>query len=171
MMRQKREQMLTFTNPARLFIIAAIIILFASLARGEPLTIQNEYVTDPLTGVALDGYDAISYYTQKEPILGLPEYELIWSGVSWYFSNEANRAVFVRAPQIYAPQFGGHGTMGLARGYLSDGNPNIFAILGCRLFLFYSTSNKDAFMLAQKPAYIKANNNWQFLSSKLVPAE
>ena len=131
--------------------------------------IQNSIVVDPLTGVALDGYDPVSYFTEEEPALGLPEYEYVWHGVSWYFTNEANRAVFVRAPEIYAPQFGGHGTMGLARGYLTDGNPYIYSKLGGKIFLFYSFGNRDAFMLAQRPSYIKAFNNWKFLSQKFSP--
>ncbi len=170
-MRQRSKQMLSFIGFIRFLLAGIAIILLAGSVSAQYLTLQNKIVIDPLTGVALEGFDAVSYFTQKEPLLGRPEYELNWNNVTWYFSNEANRAVFARAPEIYAPQFGGHGAMGLARGYLSDGNAKIFALLGGRLFLFYSTSNKDAFMLAQRSAYIKARNNWQYFSSEFVPAE
>ncbi|MCF6344430.1 MAG: twin-arginine translocation pathway signal protein [Devosiaceae bacterium] len=163
--------MLTIAKFMRLILVGLSLILLSSGSFAQNLNLQNIYVTDPLTGVAIEGYDAVSYYTQEAPALGRPEYELSWNGVVWYFSNEANRAVFIRAPEIYAPQFGGHGTMSLSRGYLTDGKANIFALLGGRLFLFYSSSNKDAFMLSQKTAYIKARNNWEFLSSRLIPAE
>ncbi len=176
MMRQKCKQILTIFKPFGLFALniifaANIIFSFANLASASQINIKNKYVTDPLTGVALEGYDPVSYFTQDEPLIGRPEYELVWNGVSWYFANEANREVFSRNPEIYAPQFGGYGSMSLARGYLADGNPNIYSLIGERLFLFYSNSNKDAFLLAPKFAYLQASKNWEFLSANLVPAE
>ncbi len=42
----------------------------------------------------------------------------------------ANRDVFMRNPEIYAPQFGGHCVTSLARGYLSDGKPRLYVISG-----------------------------------------
>ncbi len=171
MMGQNRKQMLSFTKILRfLFALFAVLMpVYGPMAKQSFL--QNEYVVDPLNGVALGGYDAVSYFTEDEPLLGRPEYELEWKNVIWYFSNEANREVFSRAPEIYAPQFGGHGTMGLARGYLSDGNPRVYLILADRLFLFYSHSNKEAFMMSAKSSYIKARNNWEFFSDRFLPAE
>jgi|GEM_PF-260546 len=129
------------------------------------------YVVDPLTGVALNGYDPVSYFTGDQPVTGRPEFELVWGGVSWFFASGANRDVFLRAPEVYAPQFGGHGTMGLARGYLSDGNPLVYAVIADRLFLFYSTANRDAFMQAQRASYERALRNWEFLSSDLLAGD
>ena len=171
MMRQKRKQMLTIANP-KCFSLVLFIILFSIVTSfAQNLFLQNKIVTDPLTGAALEGFDAVSYFTEQKPELGRAEYEYIWNGVSWYFSNQANREVFTRAPEIYAPQFGGHGAMGLARGYIIDGNANIYELLGGRLFLFYSNTNRDAFMLSQRTSYIKAKNNWEFFLTDLLPSE
>lgn len=128
------------------------------------------YISDPLSGVAIYGFDPVSYFTGEEPQHGRPEFEYVWKGLSWYFASEANREVFTRDPLIYAPQFGGYGLMSLSRGYLSEGNPRVYAILGDRLFFFYSTSNKDAFMLIQRTGYERAMENWQVLSAKLAGA-
>ena len=65
-------------------------------------------VTDPLTGVAIDGYDPVTYFTEPEPQPGKPDFEYYWGGVPWYFASAANRDVFMRAPEVYAPQYGGH---------------------------------------------------------------
>lgn len=130
-------------------------------------TLSNAIVIDPLSGVAIGGYDVVSYFTEEEPLVGRPEFEYVWRGVPWYFANAANRDVFAGSPAIYAPQFGGYGLMGLARGYLSEGNPRVYEILGGRLFLFYSSSNKDAFMLSQKAGYERAAQSWSVLSQDL----
>ena len=83
-------------------------------------------VTDPLTGVAIDGYDAVSYFIDAEPQPGKPDFEYDWQGVPWYFDSAANRDVFMRNPDVYAPQFGGHCVTSLSRGYLSDGKPRLY---------------------------------------------
>jgi YHS domain-containing protein len=124
-------------------------------------------VTDPLTGVAIDGYDPVSYFIEPEPVPGKPDYEYVWGGVSWYFASAGNRDVFARNPQTYAPQFGGHCVMSLSRGYLSDGKPRLFLIDALKLYFFYSTANRDAFLMSKAEALKLAEGNWQNLSKGL----
>ena len=52
------------------------------------------------------------------------------------------------SPEIYAPQYGGHGAMSVARGFLSDSDPQIYTVFKQRLYLFYSAGNREAFLLA-----------------------
>ncbi|MCD7060412.1 YHS domain-containing (seleno)protein [Pelagibacterium xiamenense] len=120
-------------------------------------------MTNVLTGVAIDGYDPVSYFTGPEPRRGSPQYVHEWAGIPWYFASAANRDVFARAPEIYAPLFGGHGAMAMSRGYLSDGNPQIYRIVGDRLLLFFSVGNREAFDLAGPAALAQALDNWERL--------
>lgn len=126
-------------------------------------------VVDPLTGVALGGYDPISYFDPGEPHAGRPEFAYEWGGVPWYFTSAANRDAFARAPETYAPQFGGYGAMGVARGFLAAGNPRIYAVLADHLFLFYSTGNRAAFLMAPRDAYKAAEEKWPALVKDVVP--
>ncbi len=177
-MRQIRKQILTIPGSWRGFcgrlrgvraVVVAVSLALSGAVAGAGVV--TAVVTDPLTGVAIDGYDPVSYFTADAPHAGLPEYEYRWRGVPWYFESAANRDVFRRAPEIYAPQFGGYGLMALARGYLSQGNPRVYAVLEDRLFLFYSTSNRDAFLKAQRSSYEKAAANWTELSQQLSGPE
>jgi YHS domain-containing protein len=156
MMRQIGKQILT--------IAAWLLLVVAAPADGLLSTI----VTDPLTGVASDGYDPVTYFTDSEPRLGKPDFEYDWAGVPWYFVSAANRDVFMRNPTVYAPQFGGHCLMSLARGYLSDGKPRLYAIEGMRLYVFYSSANRDAFLLSRSQAVADAGRNWPGLSTSLI---
>ncbi|HEY4201851.1 MAG TPA: YHS domain-containing (seleno)protein [Devosiaceae bacterium] len=124
-------------------------------------------VTNPLTGIALDGYDPISYFTEVEPLEGTSSFSYDWGGVTWYFANVANRDVFKASPEIYAPQFGGHCTMSLSRGFLSDGNPRVYLVLGQQLFLFYSAANREAFLLSPAKALTDAIAQWPNLAATL----
>ena len=161
-MRQKRKQILTITA-----LLGAVALCAApSLALAQPLV--ETIVTNPLTGVAIDGYDPVSYFTDSGPRQGVPEFALEWQGVTWYFSSEANRDVFVRHPDVYAPQYGGHCAMSLARGYLSDGNPRLFTIVGVKLYLFYSVANREAFFQAESSALASAETQWKVIAPTLV---
>ncbi|VAW17172.1 hypothetical protein MNBD_ALPHA12-2206 [hydrothermal vent metagenome] len=176
MMEQTGKQILIMKRIFRLLagagkkLALAGLVLAGLVAGGAALAatsnIVPDIVVDPLSGVAMSGYDPVSYFTEKAPLKGKPEFELFWNGVPWYFASEANMEVFYKNPQIYAPQFGGFGTMSLARGFLSEGNPLIYAVLNDRLFLFYSFSNRDAFNLTDKSTRIKAYDNWPQLHDK-----
>jgi hypothetical protein len=159
MMRQIGKEILT---------IAALLggLLLAAPASAE--SVITAIVTDPLSGVAIDGYDPVSYFTDGEPKQGKPDFEYYWGGVPWYFVSAANRDVFIRAPEVYAPRFGGYCVMALARGYLSDGKPGIYLVRHDRLYLFYSTANRDAFELSEAEAASKAGGNWPKLSATLI---
>jgi hypothetical protein len=156
MMRQIGKQILT---------IAAGLLLLATAARADGLI--TSIVTDPLTGVAIDGFDPVSYFTDAEPQPGLPDYEYDWGGVPWYFESAANRDVFARNPQIYAPQYGGHCLMSLSRGYLSDGKPRLYVVEGLKLYFFYSAANRDAYLMARSAAVADAEKNWPKLRDGL----
>jgi YHS domain-containing protein len=156
MMRQIGKQILT---------IAAGLLLLATAARADGLI--TSIVTDPLTGVAIDGFDPVSYFTDAEPQPGLPDYEYDWGGVPWYFESAANRDVFARNPQIYAPQYGGHCLMSLSRGYLSDGKPRLYVVEGLKLYFFYSAANRDAYLMARSAAVADAEKNWPKLRDSL----
>jgi hypothetical protein len=160
MMRQICKQILT---------IALLTAALIGAARAE--SVVTAIVTDPMTGVALEGFDPVSYFTEPQPVPGLPDYEYYWGGVPWYFASAANRDVFIRAPQIYAPQHGGHCAMSLARGYLSDGKPKIFVIEKMKLYLFYSVANREAFLIAKDDALGKAAASWTNLAADLAGHE
>ena len=157
MMRQIGKQILTIA-----------VLLGGLLAPVQAASIVTTIVTDPFSGVALEGYDPVTYFTEAQPQLGLPDYEYYWGGVPWYFVSAANRDVFIRAPEVYAPQHGGYCEMSLARGYLSDGNPKIYAVEKMKLYLFYSAANREAFLLSKAEAIAEAEGKWPVLSKDLI---
>jgi YHS domain-containing protein len=158
MMRQTRKQILT---------LALGLLCFATPQAVGAAPLVDTIVTDPLSGVALEGYDPVSYFTGGEPQPGKPDFEYDWGGVPWYFINAANRDVFSRHPEVYAPQYGGHCAMSLSRGYLSDGNPRLWVIERLKLYLFYSTANRAAFLDSPDAALVAAAANWPGLAGDL----
>jgi YHS domain-containing protein len=115
-MQQTSKQILT--------MFAVVLPLFglfsAHFAPGYGQSVVSYITTDPLTGIAIGGMDPVSYFTEPAPLPGKPEFEFYWMGAPWLFANEANFEIFKRHPEIYAPQYGGHGAMSMARGFVSD---------------------------------------------------
>ena len=170
MMRQKRKQNLTIVQ--RLGVL--VLLIAASLGPGAAVQaagLINAIVNDPLTGVAIDGYDPVSYFTEPQPLQGRPDHVYEWGGVPWYFASAANRDVFMRRPDIYAPRYGGHCATSLSRGFVSDGKPMLYAISGARLYLFYSVANREAFLDADAPPVTAANTNWNRLQTNLTQGD
>lgn len=162
MMKQTSKQILT--------MLALFVPL---LAAGWALPIRAQsvvsaIVTNPLTGIAMDGYDPVSYFTESEPLLGSADFEYEWGGVPWLFASAANRDAFISAPEVYCPQYGGHGAMAAARGFLSDGDPHLYTVFKQRLYLFYSAANREAFLLSPDEAALKGAENWKKLSPMLT---
>jgi len=146
--------------------VSALLPRITVLA-GEQAQPPRGFLADPLTGVAMGGYDPVSYFTEDAPQIGRPDFEWVWAGLPWYFTSAANRDVFMRAPEIYAPQFSGRCLLSLSRGYLSDGDPRLYAVYEQRLFLFYSVGNREAFLLSPGEALHTAESEWPKLSAAI----
>jgi hypothetical protein len=163
MMKQTSKQILTMLA----FVLPLLGMVSLAIPGARAQSVVTLIVTDPLTGVGIYGWDPVSYFTEAEPLPGRADFEYIWNKVPWHFATAANRDIFEGAPEIYAPQFGGHGAMGIARGYVSDSNPTIYTVFKQRLYLFYSAANREAFLLAPDEAAREAEARWPELSKGL----
>ncbi|UJW87235.1 YHS domain-containing (seleno)protein [Devosia sp. SL43] len=149
------------------FVLPLLGTVSAALAPAQAQSVVTLIVTDPLTGIGLSGTDPVSYFTEPIPLAGRSDHEFIWQNVPWYFATAANRDIFAGNPDIYAPQFGGHDAMGVARGFVSDSDPRIYAVFKQRLYMFYSAANREAFLLAPDAAGRAAEERWPELAKNL----
>lgn len=163
MMTQISKQILTMLA----FVLPLLGAAGGTVLPARAQSVVTLIVTDPLTGIGIYGMDPVSYFTEAEPQQGRGDFEFIWNNVPWHFASAANRDIFMRAPEIYAPQFGGHGAMGVARGYVADSDPRIYTVFKQRLYLFYSAANREAFLLSPDAAAQAAEEQWAKLSKSL----
>ncbi len=123
----------------RRFFKRVVFLIAMALGLGIPLA----HAGDPVNtkrGVALKGYDAVSYFTEGKPAKGSSSQIFEWQGASWHFVSEANRAAFAADPEKYAPQFGGYCAYAASEGYLYDASPNYWRIVDGKLYLNYNGS-------------------------------
>ena len=115
---------------------------------------------NPNTGLAISGFDPVAYFTDASPKIGRPDMELTLGGVVWRFLNEGNRAAFVAHPEVYRPQFGGYDPVAIARGTSVPGHPLFWAVVGNRLYLFYSGTARAAFLADPGRIIEAAERKW-----------
>ena len=153
--------------------IAAFAGLFAvMLLAGPSGSLANPtetIVVDWHTGLAIDGYDPVAFYTDRKPMRGSADFELRYGGVVWRFCNIGNRAAFAARPDIYMPQFGGYDPLGVARGVAVAGNPTVWLINGERLFLFYDNARLETFRADAARLTVTAERRWPQVRNTLSP--
>lgn len=107
----------------------------ASDRRPEHLCIDDK-------GIALGGFDPMSYWQGGGPQRGARKHEATLEGARFWFASEATKAAFLADPQRYLPQYGGFCAFGVSHGKKYPGNPLIFQIFGDRLFVEYDRAAK-----------------------------
>lgn len=117
-------------------------------------------VNETSKGVAIKGYDPVAYFAGKRPVQGIPEFEYIWRGARWRFTNATDLEAFSRDPEKYAPMYGGYCAYAVSQGKVADIDPEAWTIFEGRLYL---NLNKDVQKLWEKDmrTYIRlADKNW-----------
>ena len=110
--------------------------------------------------VILAGHDAVAYFTEGKPVLGMADYTSTYNGAIYRFSSEENRDMFANNPEKYAPQYGGFCAYGMTFGKKFEIDGKAFEIVDGKLFVnknlsVYKTWKKDI------PTHIEqANAQW-----------
>lgn len=145
----------------KLFLICGALIVFTMLtSMAQNPTEQNLNEKN----VALDGYDPVSYFTQKKAIKGKASIVAEHAGARYQFSTQENKNLFVASPTSYKPQYGGWCAYAMgAKGEKVEIDPETFKILDGKLYLFYNRFfNNTLDSWNENEAELKANadRNW-----------
>lgn len=117
-------------RPIWRLLLAAVLLVAASFASA------GEYFERE--GVALRGYDPVSYFTVGKAELGSPAHSHVHQGSRFHFASAGNRQKFLDNPEKYAPQFGGYCAYGTSRGYKVSTSPDAFSVVDGKLYLNYN---------------------------------
>ncbi len=145
----------------KLLFLYYLGVAFISFAQ-DPAERYKHYNLEK--GLAIDGFDPVSYFTKGKAEKGNEKQAATYQGVTYHFSSKANKELFVKTPTKYEPQYGGW--CAFAMGDYNkkvEINPETFKIVDGKLFLFYNAYfnntlkswNKD-----EKKLKISADKNW-----------
>lgn len=109
---------------------------------------------------AISGYDPVAYFTDKKPVKGQSNTTYTWKNAVWHFASEANREVFSKNPEKYAPQYGGWCAYGWSQGYSAKIDPQAWSIVADKLYLNYNLDVKKDWDKKQAQYINQANKNY-----------
>ena len=126
-------------------------------------------MVNPQTGLAISGFDPVTYFTNSEAKFGRPDLEFAHLGGIWRFQNTGNRAAFIANPDVYMPRFGGYDPVGVAQGKPVPGDPLYWAIRKNQLYLFYSAQTRAQFSADPDNIAAEAGRRWPDVQHALTP--
>lgn len=147
---------------SRLFLIAVL------LSAGSVGVAQADEPYNSGDGIALGGYDVVAYHREGRALLGERRHRANWSGTTWHFSSEANRAAFVADPERYAPKFGGYCAWAAAEGYIAPVDPEVFHIVDGSLYLNFSRGVARRWQRDVAGNLRRGSENWPRLRAQLL---
>lgn len=145
-----------------------ILILFVALITATTsgqTAVKRKAQFNLENGIAIQGYDPVSYFIQKKAVKGKATISSTYEGVTYNFSSQTNKDLFLKTPTSYEPQYGGWCSYAMgATGEKVEIDPETFKITDGKLNLFYNayfnntlkTWNKDEVNLRKK-----ADANWK----------
>lgn len=144
-------------------LVIAVISVLANLAHaGEVVNIDK-------SGLALQGYDPVAYFTDGKPVKGSAEFTTDYKGARYQFVSAQHRDVFKEAPEKYAPQFGGFCGYAASINKLAPIEIEYFQILHDRLILQHNKKAWDLWHQDVEGNLKKADANWPALSQQKAP--
>jgi hypothetical protein len=134
-----------------LLSIVPIALLRAAPLAAETLPVGRR--------IAISGYDPVAYFTEGQPQKGSEAFWFPFDDAVYLFKSTEHRAQFAADPERYAPQYAGFCAAGVSKGYKAEPDPEAWAILNGKLYLFQLKDRVPGFK--QDTAFIdKANSNW-----------
>lgn len=123
--------------------------------------------SDPANGLAIGGFDPISYFEAGRAIEGNNDHQKAWHGVGWRFQSEGNLILFAASPSVYAPRFAGYDPYAISNGIAAAGKPTIWEIINGRLYLFHNEVNRYLWHENHKKLAAVTHAKWAELSTDL----
>jgi hypothetical protein len=139
--------------------------------RTSTFDVGDSVILQDGTGVAIDGYDPVSYFADTGPLPGDAAFEANHDGAKFRFASAENRDVFVADPARFAPAYGGWCAWAIADGggALVEVDPESFLIQDGRLLLFYDgwLADTRGMWLAEETLALgeQADANWERLEA------
>ena len=150
-------------NRTKIFLFSLIIVGVLSL---QAFSAQQYLVNT----VGINGYDLVTYQTEKRPLRGNGNYVAVHDGVTYLFSSEENKQTFEKNPEKYLPAYGGWCAFGVSVGKKFSADPEVWEIVDGKLYLNLDPGIKVMWRQDIPGNIAKADKNWPKIKDK-APSE
>ena len=139
-------------------VTAAITLVIGSaIALGQIVNVSGA------SGIALQGYDPVAFFTVQKPVYGNPGISARHDGATYLFSSEKNRDLFEENPESYTPQYGGFCAYGVAVNALFPVDIETWQVRNGKLYLNLNPEILKAFDKDFSGNIHNAQANWPSL--------
>lgn len=126
------------------------VLLISWCAMAAPTAEQPDRNTEVYNldgNLGLKGYDPVSYFTEGggAPQEGLPTISTEYGEVTYFFSSEENKNLFLENPTKYESTYGGWCAWAMANKGYADIDPTLYTINGNRAHFFINRGAKFKF--------------------------
>jgi YHS domain-containing protein len=111
-------------------------------------------------GVAIGGYDSVSYFTESSPMKGKPQIEATYNGALYHFVSQEHRELFEKSPAKYVPAYGGYCGYAASIGKVRPSDPLLWSIVDGQLILQHTKSAVELWDKNVSGNKAKADNYW-----------
>tara|TARA_R110002073_G_scaffold116520_5_gene254977 strand:- start:145 stop:534 length:390 start_codon:yes stop_codon:yes gene_type:complete len=125
----------------------------------------DEINTTFFGNLAIEGFDAVAYFTEQRAVEGSKEFEMSWMGANWRFSSAANLGAFRDNPERYAPQYGGYCAWAVSQNDTAGIDPTQFTVYNGKLYLNYNKKIGTRWQADKDGFIIDADRYWPQLLS------
>ena len=146
---------------ATIAILVIAVASFATVKRVSPIGWGMWGTTNTLSGVALDGYEAVAYFDDGQASQGDSEFSFEWADATWHFKTAANRDKFAANPDAFAPQFGGFCSFAVSKGVTANPTTDAWHIHDGKLYVFADEDVRDEWVATIESGSLrKSEENW-----------
>jgi hypothetical protein len=139
-----------------LILAALALALAGTAAAGGKVPAVNA----DAKGLALHGYDVVSYFESNEPEVGNYAYSVAYGEATWRFVSAENKKKFAQHREKYLPQFGGYCAKAVSENTIADVDPLAYKIVGGKLYLNYDAKVQRLWERDIPGRIAKAEKNW-----------
>jgi YHS domain-containing protein len=112
------------------------------------------------SGVALDGYDPVAFFTEGKAVNGDHTISSTHKGATYFFASKEHREAFEADQEAYVPQFGGYCAYGVAKGGLFPVDITTWQIRDGKLYLNLNPAMVEQFNKDLEGNVARAQRNW-----------
>ncbi len=112
-------------------------------------------------GVILDGYDAVSFFTDNKPVKGNSKFNFTYHDAIYWFTSADHLRLFMENPAKYDVQFGGYCAYAVSLGRIAPIDVNTFSIVDNRLVIQHNARAVAGWNKDVNGNLIKADKYWE----------
>lgn len=141
-----------------------LLILPLTGATAQEDAVRKKQFNLEKNGLAIQGYDPVAYQAQQKAAEGRADLFTVYKGVTYRFSSEVNRKLFIASPEKYEPAYGGWCAYAMGQtGEKVEVDPETFKVINGKTYLFYNfyfTNTLKSWNANEPSLKTKADKNW-----------